>query len=103
MLNRQPFAIAILCLLVAVGAAGQPTAQERSPATFALTILHTNDLHGHIFPFAYTETGRSNEERASVGGAARRATLVRKLRREIKNPVMLVDSGDTFTRGPLTN
>ena len=46
---------------------------------------------------------RSKDERASVGSAARRATLVRKLRREIENPVMLVDSGDTFTRGPLTN
>ena len=78
-------------------------AQESAPATFALTVLHTNDLHGHIFPFAYTETGRSKEERASVGGAARRASLVRNLRREIKNPVLLVDSGDTFTRGPLTN
>lgn len=78
-------------------------AQNAGSNRFALTILHTNDLHGHIFPFAYTETGRSKEEMPSIGGAARRATLVRKLRREIKNPTLLVDSGDTFTRGPLTN
>jgi 5'-nucleotidase/UDP-sugar diphosphatase len=78
-------------------------AQPPAPDRFSLTILHTNDLHGHIFPFAYTEKGRSKVEMRSVGGAARRATLVRRLRREIKNPVMLVDSGDTFTRGPLTN
>ena len=71
--------------------------------SLTLTILHTNDLHGHILPFAYTEVGRSKEEKSSVGGAARRATLVRRLRQGIKNPTILVDSGDTFTRGPLTN
>jgi 5'-nucleotidase len=85
------------------GAADLCVAQPGSPSTFALTILHTNDLHGHIFPFAYIEAGRGKNEMPSVGGAARRATLVRKLRKEAKNPVLLVDSGDTFTRGPLTN
>ena len=79
------------------------TSEAQTPDAFKLTILHTNDLHGHIYPFAYTEIGRSKEEKASVGGAARRATLVRDLRKNIKNPVILVDSGDTFTRGPLTN
>ena len=49
------------------------------------------------------EVGRSKDEKESVGGAARRATLIRALRQRIKNPVILVDSGDTFTRGPLTN
>ena len=77
-------------------------AQTR-PASLDLTILHTNDLHGHILPFAYTEIGRSPGERPSVGGAARRATLVRNLKKTLRNPVMLVDAGDTFTRGPLTN
>jgi 2',3'-cyclic-nucleotide 2'-phosphodiesterase (5'-nucleotidase family) len=68
-----------------------------------LTVLHTNDLHGHILPFAYTETGRSPQEKPLVGGAARRATLIRRLRASAKNPVVLVDAGDTFTRGPFTN
>lgn len=67
-----------------------------------LTILHDNDLHGHLLPFAYTETGRNNLEKPSVGGAARRATLIRRLRSDIKNPTFLVDSGDIATRGPLT-
>lgn len=71
--------------------------------SLTLTILHTNDLHGHILPFAYVETGKSGEEKPSVGGAARRATLIRRLRASITNPTILVDSGDTFTRGPLTN
>ena len=90
--------LALLPFLPHITHAQNPTSDH-----FALTILHTNDLHGHIFPFAYTETAKSKDEVPSVGGAARRATLVRKLRREIKNPVLLVDSGDTFTRGPLTN
>jgi len=71
--------------------------------SLTLTILHTNDLHGHILPFAYTETAKSSDEKPSVGGAARRATLIRRLRASIANPTILVDSGDTFTRGPLTN
>ena len=73
------------------------------PQQITLTLLHDNDLHGHLLPFAYIESGQSKEEKPSVGGAARRATLIRQLRHEIKNPTMLLDSGDTFTRGPLTN
>ena len=68
-----------------------------------LTILHTNDLHGHTLPFAYTEPERSKDEQKSVGGAARRATLIRELKKKAKNPVLVVDTGDTSTRGPLTN
>ena len=36
-----------------------------------------------------------------VGGAARRATLIRHLKAQIHNPVLLIDSGDIATRGPL--
>lgn len=68
-----------------------------------LTILHTNDLHGHVLPFAYTEPGRNPAEQTSVGGAARRATLIRDIKRKAKNPVMVIDAGDTTTRGPLWN
>jgi 2',3'-cyclic-nucleotide 2'-phosphodiesterase (5'-nucleotidase family) len=76
--------------------------QDR-PATLDLTILHTNDVHGHMFPFAYVEVGKSKVEMPSVGGDARRATLIRRLKASIHNPVIVVDSGDTFTPGPLTN
>lgn len=68
-----------------------------------ITILHTNDLHGHMLPFAYTEVGRSKTEQPSVGGAARRATLIRQIRAKLNHPSILIDAGDTFTRGPLTN
>lgn len=59
-----------------------------------LTLLHTNDVHGHMLPFDYGD-------QSQVGGAARRATLIDRLRRETRHPVLLVDAGDVITRGPL--
>jgi len=91
-----------LALFTAHSAAADPAAIAQ-PSELTLTILHDNDLHGHILPFAYTETAVSKVEMPSVGGAARRATLIRRLRKDIKNPTLLLDSGDAFTRGPLTN
>jgi 2',3'-cyclic-nucleotide 2'-phosphodiesterase (5'-nucleotidase family) len=78
-----------------------PSAQPVQPEQVSLTILHDNDIHGHIFPFPYIEAGISPLEQQSRGGAARRATLVRQLRRSIHHPTFLVDSGDIATRGPL--
>jgi len=90
-----------LVLLTALSVIASTQSAKREE--FSLTILHTNDVHGHLMPFAYTEEGRGKVERPSVGGAARRATLIRSLRRSAKNPTVLVDAGDVFTRGPLTN
>jgi 5'-nucleotidase len=86
--------VAVLCLSARVGAA---------PRQVRFTILHTNDMHGRLLPFTYAEDGRGGIERGGVGGAANRATVIRALRREIKAPTILVDAGDVFTRGALTN
>lgn len=102
-LRRRVLLPILLFCLAAFGLPGHTAPTADQPQSLTLTLLHDNDLHGHLFPFAYTEVGRSPNEQASVGGAARRATLIRQLKRQIKNPVMLIDSGDTFTRGPLTN
>src|SRR4051812_25145589 len=59
-----------------------------------LTLLHTNDIHGHMLPYDYGD-------RMDVGGAARRATLIDRIKRETRHPVLVIDSGDTTTRGPL--
>src|ERR1700761_5702899 len=69
--------------------------------TQSLTILHDNDIHGHLRSFCYVEVAKGPDEHCDVGGAARRATLVRKLRAATKAPTLLIDSGDTTTRGPL--
>ena len=82
-------------------AAVPPKAVKPDPNVLRLTLLHTNDIHGHLLPFDYTEIGRSPNEQSARGGAARRATLIRRLKKEIKNPVLVIDSGDLFTRGPL--
>ena len=70
-------------------------------ATQDLVILHDNDIHGHLRDFCYVEVAKGPEEHCGVGGAARRATLIRRLKAEAKAPVLLIDSGDTTTRGPL--
>ena len=69
--------------------------------TQQLVILHDNDVHGHLRAFCYVEVAKGPAEHCDVGGAARRATLVRRLRAEAQAPVLRVDSGDTTTRGPL--
>ncbi|MBM3495771.1 MAG: bifunctional metallophosphatase/5'-nucleotidase [Armatimonadetes bacterium] len=94
--RRWVGAVAAVLLLGGGSAVGEPT-----DALF--TILHTNDLHGRLLPFTYAEAGRGGTERANAGGAANRAALIRRLRREIGNPTILVDAGDIFTRGALTN
>jgi 2',3'-cyclic-nucleotide 2'-phosphodiesterase (5'-nucleotidase family) len=70
-------------------------------ATQSLTILHSNDVHGHLRSFCYVEVAKGLDEHCDIGGAARRATLVRELRAKAGGPTLLVDSGDTTTRGPL--
>jgi 5'-nucleotidase/UDP-sugar diphosphatase len=96
------FSLAVSLLITLV--AGPSLAQ-----TTALTILHTNDTHSHLFPFSYPAAidpcaptqalpGRSN-----IGGIARRATLVKQIRSELKvkgTPVWLIDAGD-FSDGTL--
>ena len=66
-------------------------------AEHKLTILHTNDQHSRIDPFDATYTRNPNQ-----GGFARRASLIKKIRNEEKN-VLLLDSGDTFQGTPYFN
>ncbi len=82
-------------------AAGLAMAGGAVAATQSLTILHDNDIHGHLRSFCYVEVAKGPDEHCEIGGAARRATLVKRLRAEAKAPVLLIDSGDTSTRGPL--
>ena len=55
-----------------------------------ITILHTNDVHSHIDPFP-----DNDPKYPGLGGAARRAALVKKIRSEEKN-VLLLDAGDIY-------
>ncbi|MCY4023937.1 MAG: 5'-nucleotidase C-terminal domain-containing protein [Anaerolineaceae bacterium] len=71
------FAIALCVMLVA-----PLSAQDES---FELTIMHTNDVHAEHEP-----------DRDGNGGAARQATVVRQIRDEVANSLLL-DGGDRFT------
>lgn len=76
-----------------------------------LTILHTNDTHGHLLPFSYPSTAAPGStladlpERTDIGGIARRATLVRQIREECDasgTEVWLVDAGDVCDGTPFS-
>ncbi len=68
------------------------------PRNINLRIIHTNDLHGHLFPFDYDIFG---ETQKGIGGAARMATLIRQLRNSAAGLVLVMDAGDIYSRGPL--
>lgn len=69
----------------------------RGAPVHRLTILHTNDTHSRIDPFP-----EGSGKFAGKGGAARRAALVKKIRQEQKN-VLLLDAGDIFQGTPYFN
>src|SRR5688572_10659296 len=61
-----------------------------------ITILHTNDTHSQIDPLP------PNDRNAGKGGVARRATLVKRIRKENPN-TLLVDAGDVLQGTPYFN
>lgn len=61
----------------------------------SLLIVHTNDIHAHLFPFP-------DSNGATVGGAAARATLFAKMRGH-RGRTLLLDAGDVFQGTPVYN
>src|SRR5207253_10952408 len=62
-----------------------------------ITILHTNDTHSQIDPIL-----ENDETYAGKGGVARRATLVKRVRKENPN-TLLIDAGDVLQGTPYFN
>ena len=62
-----------------------------------ITVLHTNDTHSQIDPLP--DNDRQNPGK---GGVARRATLVKRIRKENPN-TLLIDAGDQFQGTPYFN
>lgn len=87
--------------LATLGAAAAAThlslRAEETPGIARLTLLHTNDTHSRIEPF-----GPGNGALSGKGGMARRATLVKELRSQLGN-VLLLDAGDVFQGTPYFN
>lgn len=79
----------------AMSAFSAPLLQPSKDETL-ITILHTNDVHSQIDPLP------ANDRNAGKGGVARRATLVKKIRAENPN-TLLIDAGDAFQGTPYFN
>ena len=62
-----------------------------------ITILHTNDVHSHIEPFASSHSSFPN-----MGGVIARAELIGQIRSENPN-TLLLDAGDIFQGTPYFN
>lgn len=88
---------AALMLGLAVAASPLASAAER-----LLTIVHTNDLHSHLEGFSpegdYTPLLPGDD--TTVGGFARIASVIGRVRSERANPVLVLDAGD-FLMGSL--
>ncbi len=67
------------------------------PKVSSLTILHSNDVHSRIEPFA-----QDGSKYAGLGGAAKRASLISKIRSQQEH-VLLLDCGDIFQGTPYFN
>jgi 2',3'-cyclic-nucleotide 2'-phosphodiesterase (5'-nucleotidase family) len=95
MTRRLRFTAVSLLLLLALALPAWASESWR------LTILHTNDLHGRLLAFDYGEGEDAPAwPKGNLGGLARRATAVADLRDEIDHALVLIDTGDVFTRGP---
>lgn len=68
---------------------GQKCPLDKEPPVYHLVVLHTNDTHGHPVKFF-------NRSIPDVGGLPARATLVKQIRKENEN-VLVLDAGDLNT------
>jgi len=84
----QPFISALLLSFVLYEVQG-----------FTLTLLHTNDNHGRFEEtdsYGFVCYPRDAKAGKCFGGVARRATMLKKIRSQEKN-TLLVSGGDVFT------
>ncbi|MFH9863828.1 bifunctional metallophosphatase/5'-nucleotidase [Streptomyces sp. NPDC017202] len=112
-LNRRKFLkkSAVTGAGVAVaGAVAAPAAQAAVPGKparpakrYALTVLGTTDLHGHVFNWDYFKDAEYSDAKGNAQGLARVSTLVNAIRKERgRENTLLLDAGDTIQGTPLT-
>lgn len=103
MINRRYFlrasmfgGLAMASPRLAWSALSTPLLDTKAGETL-ITILHTNDTHSQIDPLPSNDRLYPDK-----GGVARRATLVKRIRKENPN-TLLVDAGDVFQGTPYFN
>lgn len=95
MINRRTFLTTSAAFGVTLAAFPRELLKA-SAADTVITILHTNDTHSQIDPLP------ANDANAGKGGVARRATVVKRVRKENPN-TLLVDAGDVLQGTPYFN
>ncbi|HYK19271.1 MAG TPA: metallophosphatase [Pyrinomonadaceae bacterium] len=95
MINRRTF-LATSAVFGATAIGFPRDLLKPSAAETVITILHTNDTHSQIDPLP------PNDKYAGKGGVARRATLVKRVRKENPN-TLLIDAGDVLQGTPYFN
>jgi 5'-nucleotidase len=95
MINRRKFLSSSAIFGAALVTLPRSFAASAADET-VITILHTNDTHSQIDPLP------ANDQNAGKGGVARRATLVKRIRKENPN-TLLVDAGDVLQGTPYFN
>lgn len=99
--RARPATLRILLLAVLLQAVvALQTAVVADPQRITLTILHTNDMHGHLLPEIDKTVAPASQK---VGGAAWLAGLIRKVRAASTHPVLLIDGGDIAQGTPISN
>ncbi|WP_328482538.1 5'-nucleotidase C-terminal domain-containing protein [Streptomyces sp. NBC_00377] len=83
--------------------AKKPGKPVKQPKRYALTVLGTTDLHGHVFNWDYFKDAEYKDAAGNAQGLARISTLVNRIRAEKgRENTLLVDAGDTIQGTPLT-
>ncbi|ELT88815.1 hypothetical protein CAPTEDRAFT_124269 [Capitella teleta] len=80
----------VLCLIFFVNC----DVEFKLDGDFKLTILHTNDVHARFRDFT-SRGAHCQDTDGCYGGAARRMTKIKEIRRKEEN-VLLLDAGDQF-------
>ncbi len=96
-MNRRNFIKQTAATSTLIGLGGLALTSCNQNTVKHITILHTNDVHSHIEPFAINHPQYPN-----LGGIARRAALIEKVRLENLN-TLLLDAGDIFQGTPYFN
>jgi 5'-nucleotidase len=96
MQNRREF-LKISLAGAVLSAVASPMSLQAAEVKTPLTILHTNDVHSHIEPFA-----DDDKKYPGLGGAAHRATILDNIRKKSDN-VLVLDAGDIFQGTPYFN
>ncbi len=98
-MNRRKFIrqASLAAMALGIGLPEGFATSNTSSRKLRLTILHTNDQHSRIDPFPM-DSGKL----AGLGGAARRAALIKQIR-ATEEHVLLLDAGDIFQGTPYFN